>query len=97
MEEHMDNPREKKVEYLELIYDLIFVYLIGRNNSLLHITEGGFFSAAAFGTYLLASLVILQIWYFSTLFINRYGSNGVGDHVALFINMYLLYYSYKRK
>lgn len=27
---------EKKVEYLELIYDLIFVYLIGRNNSLLH-------------------------------------------------------------
>ncbi len=26
---------EKKVEYIELIYDLIFVYLIGRNNSLL--------------------------------------------------------------
>ncbi len=30
---------EKKVEYLELIYDLIFVYLIGRNNSLLHYIE----------------------------------------------------------
>lgn len=27
---------EKKVEYIELIYDLIFVYIIGRNNSLLH-------------------------------------------------------------
>ena len=26
---------EKKVEYIELIYDLIFVYLIGRTNSLL--------------------------------------------------------------
>ena len=34
----MDNSirrEEKKVEYLELIYDLIFVYIIGRNNSLL--------------------------------------------------------------
>ena len=28
--------KEKKVEYIELIYDLIFVYIIGRNNSLLH-------------------------------------------------------------
>lgn len=26
---------EKKVEYLELIYDLVFVYMVGRNNSLL--------------------------------------------------------------
>ena len=25
-------PKEKKVEYVELIYDLIFVYIIGRNN-----------------------------------------------------------------
>ena len=92
MEKHLAEQAEKKVEYLELIYDLIFVYLIGRNNALLHITEGGFFSAAGFATYLISSLVILQIWYFSTLFINRYGSNGVSDHIGLFINMYLLYY-----
>ncbi len=35
----MIDQQEKKVEYLELIYDLIFVYLIGRNNSLLHYIE----------------------------------------------------------
>ncbi|MBR1660189.1 MAG: low temperature requirement protein A [Oscillospiraceae bacterium] len=92
MEEHLTDKSEKKVEYLELIYDLIFVYLIGKNNALLHHMEGGFFSAATFFTYLLASLVILQIWYFSTLLINRYGSNGVSDHIGLFVNMYLLYY-----
>jgi len=39
---------EKKVEYLELIYDLIFVYIIGRNNSLLHLTENGTISFSAF-------------------------------------------------
>ena len=25
-------PKEKKVEYIELIYDLIFVYIIGRKS-----------------------------------------------------------------
>ena len=36
------NKNEKKVEYLELIYDLIFVYVVGRNRSLMHHLEGGF-------------------------------------------------------
>lgn len=92
MEGHLSEASEKKVEYIELIYDLIFVYLIGRNNALLHTMEGGFFSLNTFVTYLISSLVILQVWYFSTIFINRYGSNGVSDHIGLFVNMYLLYY-----
>ena len=83
---------EKKVEYIELIYDLIFVYLIGRNNSLLHAIQDGFIQPGAFLTYILCTLIILHVWYFSTLFINRYGSNGPAEHVCIFINMYLLYY-----
>ena len=57
---------EKKVEYLELIYDLIFVYIIGRNNSLLHHIDGGFVAGGAFLSYLLGTLAIIQIWTFST-------------------------------
>ena len=83
---------EKKVEYIELIYDLIFVYLLGRNNALLHSMSNGFFTGGGYFTYILSTLVILQIWYFSSIFINRYGSNGVSDHICLFINMYLLYF-----
>ena len=83
---------EKKVEYLELIYDLIFVYIIGRNNSLMHHIENGFVSGWTFLTYLLCTLAIIQIWKFSTFYINRFGKNGVREHVFLFINMYLLYY-----
>ncbi|MBQ9031170.1 MAG: low temperature requirement protein A [Parasporobacterium sp.] len=83
---------EKKVEYIELIYDLIFVYLIGQSNELLHEFEGGFFSAGTYLTYLLSTVVILQIWYQSSLFINRYGSNSMLDYIGLFINMYLLYF-----
>lgn len=83
---------EKKVEYLELIYDLIFVYVIGRNNSLLHDITGGFVSSGTFIAYILCSLAIIQIWNFSTYYINMHGRNGLRDHIFLFINMYLLYY-----
>ena len=83
MSEHFIASDNKKVKYIELIYDLIFVYLVGRNNALLHTLENGFFTAPTYATYIVATLVILQVWYFSTLFINRYGTNGVADHVFL--------------
>ncbi|MBQ9642477.1 MAG: low temperature requirement protein A [Lachnospiraceae bacterium] len=84
---------EKKVEYIELIYDLIFVYIIGRNNSLIeHVSPAGFVEMETYITYILATLVVLTIWYHSTLLINRYGKNDVGQHICLFVNMYLLYF-----
>lgn len=83
---------EKKVEYIELIYDLIFVYIIGRNSTLLHTAEGGFIPAETYITYLITTLIALQIWYFTVLFINRYGDNGPAEYICLFINMYLLYF-----
>ena len=84
--------KEKKVEYLELIYDLIFVYIIGRNNSLLHHVINGYVTGQAFFTYIFCTLAIIQIWNFSTFYINLYGKNGLRDHIFLFLNMFLLYY-----
>ena len=83
---------EKKVEYLELIYDLVFVYIIGRNNSLLRQVEGGFVTGSTFLIYVFCTLAIIQIWNFSTYYINMHGRNGLRDHIALLLNMYLLYY-----
>lgn len=88
----MDELKEKKVEYLELIYDLIFVYMIGRNNSILHNIEDGFIVPQAFIIYILCTLAIIQIWSFTTYYINMFGRNGIRDHVFLCINMYLIYY-----
>ena len=92
MSDFFPGKEEKKVEYIELIYDLIFVYLIGRNNSLLHAIQDGFIRPEAFLTYILSTLVILHVWYFSMLFINRYGANDLAEHLCIFVNMYLLYY-----
>ena len=92
MLDFLHDKSEKKVEYIELIYDLIFVYLVGKNGELLHHIEGGFIAAGTYLAYLSSTLVILQIWYFSTLYINRYGSGRVREHIGLFINMFLLYF-----
>ena len=83
--------QEKKVEYIELIYDLIFVYLIGRSASLLDRVEAGFISFSTFADYLASSLIFIQIWYYSTLYINRYGKNGISENIMLLTNMFLLY------
>ena len=84
--------KEKKVEYIELIYDLIFVYIIGRNNLLLHNFSGGFVEIKAFIAYALCTLAVIQIWNFTTFYINMFGRNGIRDHIFMFINMYLLYF-----
>ncbi|MEE5993399.1 MAG: low temperature requirement protein A [Oscillospiraceae bacterium] len=83
---------EKKVEYLELIYDLIFVYIIGRNNSLLHHLDDGFISGGMFIAYVVCSLAVIQIWNFSAYYINIFGKNGLREHIFLFLNMFLLYF-----
>ena len=83
---------EKKVEYIELIYDLIFVYIIGRNNSLINHIESGFIPTQTYLTYLLTTLIALHIWYLTTIFINRYGTRSVAEYIGIFIHMYLLYY-----
>lgn len=82
---------EKKAEYIELIYDLIFVYIIGRNNSLLHHTVNGFVTSDAFVSYVLCTLAIIQIWSFGTFYLNRYGRFGARDCVFLFLALLGLY------
>lgn len=92
MLEQIIQPKEKKVEYIELIYDLIFVYIIGRNNSLLHIIENGFIQPTSFAAYVMTTLAVIQIWNFTTYYVNIYGRHSIRDHVFLFINMFLLYF-----
>ncbi len=88
----MELLKEKKVEYIELIYDLIFVYLIGRSSSLLDRVEAGFITGETFLNYLVSSLIILQIWFMTTLYMNWFGKNSVRDKVMMLINMILLYF-----
>lgn len=83
-------PRPKKAEYIELVYDLIFVYLIQRCEELLAMEPDGFFSGESFSEYLLSTLIVMQIWAFSTMYINRFGRNGIREYIFLIVNMFFL-------
>ncbi|MBQ1490022.1 MAG: low temperature requirement protein A [Eubacterium sp.] len=92
MLEALVEKKEKKVEYVELIYDLIFVYMIGRNNALLHVFSNGFIDPKYFLAYIMTTLAVIQIWNFTTYYINIYGRHDVREHIFLFVNMFLLYF-----
>ncbi len=83
---------EKKVGYIELIYDLVFVYMTGRDTELLESFSNGFVDARAFIIYIVCTLSIIQIWNFTTFYINMFGRNGLRDHLFLLLNMYLMFF-----
>ena len=80
------------VSNIELFYDLIFAYCISVLTSLCAQAEGGFMSLGTWFIYMFSFLVILQVWFYSTLIMNHYGDRSLADNVCLFINMFLLYY-----
>ncbi|MBO6054564.1 MAG: low temperature requirement protein A, partial [Oscillospiraceae bacterium] len=65
--------------------------LIGRNASLMDRVEAVFVSLETLVNYLIRSLIVLQIWNDTTLFINRFGKNSTSDKLMMLVNMFLLY------
>ena len=65
--------KEKKVELIELFYDLIYVYAISRLTMLIEEPEGGIIPLSGFFRYLVVCFVILQAWLYLTNYVNRYG------------------------
>ena len=80
------------VSNIELFYDLIFVYCISVLTSLMHHVHDGFFDLGTFLTFIFSYLVVLQVWFFTTFLMNRYGDRSAADNACLFVNMFLLYF-----
>lgn len=89
--------KERKVEYIELIYDLIFVYMIGRNNSLLHSFSGGFVELAAFAAYVLTALAVGVIFAGAMLLLRRSMVLNIALTVAFIAFLFGLIYWYGRQ
>ena len=86
-----EKEEERKVEYIELIYDLIFVHTIGRCGALLNLEEG-IPDAKVYLIFMVFSVAVLEGWYFYTIFINRFPQYPKQRNVSIFVSMYLLYY-----
>lgn len=82
---------EKKVDYIELFFDLIFVYTFRTVNAL--VTHGDRFpSLSKMALFYFLLLVALQIWYLTTMYYNRFGRRSFLDYGSLLLNMYFLFY-----
>ena len=58
----------------------------------MHHVDGGFFSMGQWLGFTFSYLVVLQVWFFTTFLMNRYGDHSASDNVCLFVNMFLLYF-----
>ena len=63
--------KEKKVELIELFYDLIYVYAISRLTMLIEEPEDGIIPLSGFFRYLVACFFILQACLYLTNYVNR--------------------------
>lgn len=80
------NIKPKKVELIELFYDLIYVYAISRL-SLLVEQNGNEAFLPSFLRYLIYCLVILQSWLYLTNYANRYCRFRWYEMILISINM----------
>ena len=80
------------VSNIELFYDLIFAYCISVLTALVSTVTGDFIDLGTWLLYLFSFLVVLQVWFYSTVIMNHYGDRSAVDNICMFINMFLLYY-----
>lgn len=79
--------KEKRVEPIELFYDLIYVYAISRLTLLVEEPVGGVIPLPGLASYIVACLVILQSWLYLTNYVNRYGSWTWYEYMLTAVNM----------
>ena len=79
--------KEKKVELIELFYDLIYVYAISKLTMLIEEPDGGIIPFSGFFRYFVVCFVILQAWLYLTNYVNRYGRWKWYEYAITAVNM----------
>jgi len=79
--------REKKVELIELFYDLIYVYAISNLTLLVEDPEGGVITWQMYSVYIVFSMIIILAWLLMTNYVNRYCTWRWYEYVLVVVNM----------
>lgn len=82
----------KPVSMLELFYDLIFVYAISKITAMIHHPVAGKLPVWTYLEFVIVIIIVMQIWLYQSLYINRFGKNKIIDIGGLFISMYAMTY-----
>ena len=79
--------KERKVENIELFYDLIFAYAISKISELVHHSHNGIVEPMLLISFILYSLAVFQEWSYLTNYLNRFGTFNIKENVVMCINM----------
>ena len=82
--------KHKRVEFSELFYDLVFVFAISKETTLIDHLHNGILTWNSFLDFFMAALVLTDSWMIQTVYTNRYGKNSLFNIVIMFIKMGLL-------
>ncbi|PTJ03871.1 low temperature requirement protein A, partial [Staphylococcus simulans] len=83
--------QDKRANFHELFYDLIFVYALQKiAHVLLQLTGNGTLTLNTFIIYILMSLFLWLLWAHQTVFTNRFGELLPKDVGFTIVNIFLL-------
>lgn len=85
--------RGKRVEQIELFYDLVYVYAISKLTLLVEEPVHGAIPLPGFIGYVVACLVVLQSWLYLTNYVNRYGTWRWYEYLLTAVNMVAAVYT----
>jgi low temperature requirement protein LtrA len=80
----------KRVEMIELFYDLVFVYAISQATSILHHVNGTVISSTAAITFSVVVIVFINTWMVQMVYTNRYGHNSFVNLGFTLLDMIIL-------
>lgn len=79
----------KRVTMFELFYDLVFVYAIAKIAGMLHLSaEHAHLSWTTYAMFVAVCVIIMQIWQYQSVYINKYGKETISDMVGLCVTMF---------
>ena len=82
----------KRVSMLELFYDLIFVYANSKITAMIHHPVAGGIPLFNYIEFVFVVIMVMQIWLYQALYINRFGKSRIIDTIGLLISMYAMTY-----
>ena len=80
-----------RATYTELFFDLVFIFCIRSILPLITSADDSASDWYSYYTFWFTTALMLQIWFNSTIFMNRFGTGRLPDIVFLFTNMFLLF------
>ncbi|OKP94312.1 low temperature requirement protein A [Paenibacillus sp. P46E] len=80
----------KKVTWLELFYDLLFVAAVSKASHVLLHVEDETLSPQTLGKFVLIFIPIWWAWVGQTLFVNRYGQDIISHRIFLIIQLFFV-------